>query len=137
MEPTTLDVTQIGQIIISVVVALTGFFGSILLLIKYSKRMKLALIRWFHLGCRNDSTMCVILGNSIIHRCEIAQINRCLPEQEREWLIKLMHEYQEVRRWNGVVKDRYDRTIDLPLEPTYEETQNRLNDEADYGRHIT
>ena len=137
METAVFDATAIVNIIVGSVTTLGGFFGAVGLLSKYSKTFKGIIFNIMHSGCRNDGTMQVMLGNSIVHRCEIAQINQCLPQEERDWLIKLMTEYSENRHWNGVVQDRYERTLALPLEPTVENQRKRIDREAIYGRPST
>ena len=136
-ETVTFDATALVNIIVGSVITLAGFFSALGLLFKYSKTFKTFLVSLLHSTCQNNGTMQVILGNSIVHRCEIAEINQCLPQDERDWLIKLMSEYQDVRHWNGVVKDRYDRIKELPLEPTEANQQQRITREAAHGRPST
>lgn len=136
-EAVTFDAAALMNVIIGSVLTLAGFFGSLGLLFKYCKPFKTFLITLLHSTCQNNSTMQVILGNSIIHRCEIAEINKCLPQDERDWLIRLMAEYSDVRKWNGVVKDRYERIKTLPLEMTDENDQRRMDREAIHSRPST
>ncbi len=137
METGTFNIAELINVVVGATIALAGFLTAGALIIKYSKSFGNFIERWMHSGCRNDSTMCVMLGNSIVHRCEIAAVNKCLPQEERDWLIKLMTEYETNRHWNGVVKDRYEKTIKLPLTCSILDTQTRLDTEAAVGRHIT
>jgi hypothetical protein len=136
-EATTFDAAALVNIIVGSVITLAGFFSALGLLFKYSKPFKTFLVSLLHSTCQNNGTMQVILGNSIIHRCEIAEINQSLPQDERDWLIKLMGEYEDVRHWNGVVKDRFERVKLLPLEPTVVNQRKRIDREAIHGRPST
>lgn len=136
-EATAFNAAELMNIIVGSVITLAGFFSALGLLFKYSKPFKTFLINLLHQTCQNNGTMQVILGNSIVHRCEIAEINQCLPQDERDWLIKMMGEYEDVRHWNGVVKDRFERAKTLPLEPTVANQRKRIDREAIHGRPST
>lgn len=112
----TLQFPEFVQAIVSAVIALAGFLTAIVVIVKYSKTVRLWIEDFKHSGCPNHSTMRIILGNSIVHRCEQAREIGCLPQEQRNWLVKLMEEYETNRHWNGVVKDQYEQAMKLPPE---------------------